>query len=312
MPSGSRVALGPIQYARLIGAPLTTGDYWFVSARDGSSNGNSGEHPDAALATVAKALDDKVAAGDVVVVDQGYTETAGGAGFWDIDTSGVQVWGVPGWIDPRTGFPGPDNRLPAITFDTTTDDIDFDAAGVGIHNLRLINAVDSLAAPCDVNAADCLITGCIFDAPTTGKQTLTWVDVATAGDGFRLYTCRTKGLANTEAGPVSVITMVGVDDFVIAGCFFYGDYSVACIEGKTTACLRGLIERCTLGNLNTTGDAIINMVASSTGIIREVSGYGGNAAIATGIIVNANMQMVDCRGANSVTHQAATLGTVST
>lgn len=282
---------------------LTTGSVFFVHSGTGN-DGNTGESPDAALATLDAAINKCTASvGDIVVAMPGHSETISNATSIVPDVAGVKFVGL-----------GEGDNRPKIDFDNTASQVIFSAANQTIKNFVFECSVDSLVAALSVTASGVSILGCEFAAPTTAQNCLVWVLTTADADKIRVEGCRTSGLGNFEAGASEVVRLVGTDDAVVKGNYFNGDHSTATVNNVTTAALRVEISHNVLINENTTADLAIALVGTTTGYVGFNTGRCGNGAPITGGAITAANDCVLAENyfANLDAETGALVGAVST
>lgn len=289
------------------------GYVWWVNTTGGNDVAGAGESPDTPFATIAYAFSsDRVAAGDVVYVMPGHTETVAAAAGIVCDIAGVTVEGQ-----------GRGKNRPKINFTTALGDIDIDAANITFRNLQFENGVVSLAAPIDVNAAGFVMEDCDwYTGDATYGVLITVITDATADDCV-IRRCSFNYLDSNDATPAAVteastecIRLVGADRMVIEDCYFGGDFSTSVINGITTASKDIRILRNHIHNIDTADIAgVIDLVAACNGIIAYNRGFYGlhddAAALAT-IIDPSSCGMVENFFSNVVTETGGLVGTAST
>ena len=316
-----RNALGDIQLAIGLGLPVTRGRYLFVNnnsvggyaAAVGSDGGDgSFERP---LATIAKAQTLTLTGRhDVIVPMWGHAESVATATALGFATAGVTIFGMP--IKDAIGRQiAPLDYMPKITLTTATTAVLAITAQTVLANLRIVCDFDAIVKMISVSAAGAgtVLQGLCFDAPTTNKNPLTWALLAADCDDFVIEDCWTRGLGNEEASAskVAVISFADCNDYKIRRCDFRGDHATATIL-NTVVGLRGLISDCHLSNTNATGDKIISMAATSTGIIEYIRGRVGDGAIAgTASIDPGDMIMHEVKVANADSVYTTYPGTVA-
>ena len=243
---------------------LTVGNIWYV---DGNASGKGtssayGYSPDAPFSTVAAALDSgNLAAGDILFVASGHTETLSAAAGWDVDTEGVQIIGL-----------GVGSKKPTITLGTaTTTDIDIDADNVLIRNFRFVGNIDDLATFIDCNSNYFTIEDCEFVTSST-KEALCFIDMATTKDYLTVRRCRFEqptdpGGSDGGAG-TGGIYLVDSEYIHVQDCMFVGNFETAAIHNKTTACKYLVVERCYVYSA-LSGSEPLQLVAGAIGCAKE-------------------------------------------
>lgn len=262
------------------GELFTTGKVFYVDSNNGS-NGSLGDDPARPKASIDNAVASCVAErGDIIVAMPGHVETVTAAGGLDLDVAGITIIGL-----------GSGDSRPQINFTTaTTADMDVDAEGITIVNVRFTGGIDALAGPIDINAANCSLLG-IETQDVTGQATDFIVTDANA-DGLLIDGWVHKGA--TAAGADTAITIVGGDNISIQNFWIDGNFAVAAIENVTTAAVNLNVGARSQGNLVRTrnsADVIFTAVATTTGWVNNIfSRLQDNAANITEAFVGAVMQ----------------------
>lgn len=280
---------------------ISTGDRFYVDSGSATTS-TSGDNPDRPFATIDEAINKATANnGDIIYVMPGHSETISGATELVPDKAGLLIKGL--------GF-GADR--PKLDFDNTAGQVLVSGANTRFENFVFECSVDSLVAAIQITGSNVTLFNCEFSAPTTAENPLIWVLSTAAANHIHLIDCYTSGLGNTEAGPASVVSLVGADDLVITGCNFFGNYSVAAISNPTTAADRVTIRDNQISNLNTTADLMIDLQADTTGHIHGNVGRCGDATPATGAIDPGNCTQSENYAANLDAETGALCGVVST
>lgn len=209
--------------------------------------------------------------GDKIIVAPYHTESVTAAAGISADKAGISVIGL-----------GKAAARPTITLSTaTTADIDIDAADVTFKNLLFANAIDSLAAGIDVNAAGFTLDQCEFKSPTSTNDALIWLITDANADDL---TVKNSTFRTNHAGPTEVIRLVGADRAKIIDNFIFASASTAVINGITTASTELLIARNCMSNSVTDG-LVIDLATSCTGRIE----YNNGTVVSTAGITDANI-----------------------
>jgi len=264
----------------------TTGKIFFVdSGHAAAADSGKGDfdHP---YATLDYAVGNCTASnGDYIYVAPGHAESLSAAAALAFDVAGITVVGM-----------GYGSLRPTFTFDTAiTADMDIDAANTTLINLLLVNGIDALAAPIDVNAADFSMINCETRDNNASYQCDDFIVSDANADRMSIigWTHRANG---GKTGAQSAISIVGGNDHVIIPVSIDGDFAVACIENVTTACdslrIFGAANMpCYLRTRNA-ADVLITCVATTKGHIGP-NIYGrlnDNAANITEALVGADME----------------------
>lgn len=198
------------------------------------------------------------AAGDIIAVKEGHSETVTAAAGIDADVAGISIIGL-----------GNGRRRPTVNFTTaTTADIDIDAANISISNMFFdLTGVDALVAPFDVNAADFTLEGCEILMADACGQAVECILTATAADRMRVIGNTFRA---TNAGANNAISIEGTPDGIeIAYNHIYGDFADACIHNPACNVATNLkIHHNYLQN-DQNGDHAIELVSASTGVIHD-------------------------------------------
>lgn len=262
---------------------LTVGNIWYVdSGSSGKGTSSSyGYSPDSPLSTVAAAWDrtaPTLAAGDIILVAAGHTESIAAAAGWDCDTAGVRLKGM-----------GVGRNRPTITFDTaTTADADIDAANIAFENLYFVcTGIDAVAAAIDVNSANFELLQCELLLATASAQCTVAVLADGSGDRMRVEGCYFHG--TTDTGTDTPISTGAGDDTLIRNNILCGAYAAAngAIYNSAAAI-----------NFNIIGNFIMNLTAD-----------GNNKAIVahastTGLIADNRIAIIDSTGPAPITAAA--------
>lgn len=266
-----------------IGPNPGTGQIFYVdSGVTTAGNGTSWEN---AVATLDAGVNLCTAnRGDVIFVAQGHAENLSGADGVDVDIAGVTIIGL-----------GNGDLRPTFSYTNGAGEFVLGAAGdnSSIHNLRFIATVDSVVKAIDVEAA-CVgwgIYNCEFSAETTTTDEFDDVIIiGAAADKGVIQGCRFLGDPGSNADPQSCINFVDCDYLVIRNNEFFGDRAVACIENHTTASNFIIIENNILfngiigGSAGLNGQPVIELVATTTGVVRKNAMVCNLATVAAAIV----------------------------
>lgn len=235
--------------------------YWVDSGT--GSNGNSGTYR-APLADIDTAIGKCSAnAGDVIMVFPGHSETV--TTSIAADVAGIAIVGL-----------GHGNTAPTLIGPNADATIDVTAADITIKGLRFEADAGTTQAATQkiyVNAADCLIEGCWFQA---GQYDDDLIYITTSGDNCTIRNCEFHVSAN---GPDTAITLEGdsaLTGVTITGCWFDGgsatntwDLGVIYSSGVHTLCR---IEENRFLYMSPGG---VEFTAAATGIIAKNFFAGG-------------------------------------
>jgi len=236
------------------GIPWMGGNNYFVGGTSAGNSGNDGKDPDHALDTIANALDKCTANnGDVIHVMPGYTETVATDGGLAFDVAGVTIIGY-----------GKGASRPTITIGTlTTATVEFTAANVTLTNFLFKSAVDALAGPIEISAADVTLQDIEYRDTTGSYQTVDCIVTTAAADRLHINGFVFRGDIS-NAGTQSAIQLVGGDGIILENIYVDGDIGTACIENVTTAATNLLIRDAYLRTRNS-ADICITLVSTATG-----------------------------------------------
>lgn len=273
-PAATRTLMNQL-IAHSLGVPFVAGKIFYVGpgGLDAVKSGRQVERP---FATIDYALSYcTAAAGDLIVLLPGHTETYSAAAGLVIDKSGVTIVGVGnGALRPRL-----------ILGTVATTDIDIDAANVTIENVDLVADFADIAVCFDVNATDFTIRGCRFLEPTADKNFLVCVqDAAAAGSSrITIEDC----VANCpDAANTHFVNFAGTGDgHIVRRNQLIGDWGTMAIGGAgvvtNVICTHNFI-----ANKASSNDSCINFAATATGICMHNHACGA-AAQANGITATA-------------------------
>lgn len=255
-----------------LSAGNTSGQVYFVDSNDAEAADAAGYgtffNP---FLTLAYALSySALEAGDTIILKPGHAESFATA--VNIATAGVTVWGQ-----------GRTTQRPTLTFTATGAYLGMTAAGCAIVNCILNFAQTSHGKVAYLDANGCGVYGCKIGR--SGNYTCTsLIEVANNAD------CEIVGNQcamqdTTGAIGRGVLLTNACDRTRIEGNYISGNYSTACIGGSTAASSDLLILKNWLINTQTTNiDGLINLVASSTGMLQGNGGKHGYVTDLTGAI----------------------------
>lgn len=193
--------------------------------------------------------------GDVIMVKAGHTETISAAGGIAVDVAGVSIIGH-----------GNGSDRPTITFTTSTAaTMTLSAANLLLQNLLFVGAVDALGSPIVVSAADITIAGCETRDTAGSAQATDWIRTTAAANRFSLLSHRHDG--DPAAGANSFLAIIGGDDIVVDGLRCDGNFAVAGIDVRTTACTDLEVRNVVFRNRNAADIFLKDTITGSTGMI---------------------------------------------
>jgi len=266
-----------------IGSEVYSGNVFFVDSGDpeGSDNPASGDRltPYSSM----NYADTRTTAnnGDVVYVLPGHVETVDATADLDLNTAGIT------WIGLGRG-----SNRPTIKFtSTTTADMNVDAANIAMINFLFEARVQLLAAPLDINAADCrLINIETRDIDEKGSATNFIVCDANA-DRLLINGYIHRGTPTAGTGhPISAISLTGGDDIEIRNFYIYGNFDLSGIMTTSTNATRLNIHSGKIWTENST-DSTISVQGSTGWIGPNVSSMlNTNGSNITQALVGTGMQ----------------------
>ena len=214
-----------------------TGNVFFVMT-GGTDSAGYGLHPDAPFATVDYAIGQCTAnQGDTIFVMPGYTETITNSARWTVDVAGIKIIGL-----------GHGTDKPTLTFGTDTSaDILVSAANFKMTGFRLVAGVDSLVNFIDKNGANMTLEDCDFVGDSS-YQALGFINLATTVDGFTMRRCtfeQDTDPGGTDGGDnTGVLYFEDVENILVEGCSFFGNFETAIFHNKTTAAKNFFVKNC--------------------------------------------------------------------
>jgi hypothetical protein len=160
--------------------------------------------------------------GDVILVGPGHAETIAAAAGLALDVAGIRVIGL-----------GKGANRPTLTLSATTSDIDFDAVSISMENILVVAGIDELAAPIDMNCADCELVKC--EVRGTGSYAIRdCVDIG--ADRIAVRGCRILNPLVASAGTGSGININSThNEVVIEDNYIWGAWLGAGVYGHTVA-----------------------------------------------------------------------------
>jgi len=284
-------------FSRLLANP--TGEILYVDSARGSDD-YTGHNVKAPTRTLARALviANAGAGGSNILIAPGHTEIAAVANALLISKPDISVIGLGNAV-----------RRPRITFSgNVAADVQVNAAGLIMRNLRFVNGIDSLAAMFTVAAADCLFEDIAVESSLAFRAIVAF-EFAAAADRFAIRRLSARQLSVvSEAVQLACIRLADCDDFLIEDCNIIGHYATSCIL-NTVASLNTHTIKSFLNNLRTvapTTGACISYAAGTTGWIadmrlgRAIDGVTVASVITSDGTRKANINIHDIVVANEV------------
>lgn len=252
----------------------TTGRiFWVMETGAANYTRFVAEHPayDDGVAAVYTTIELALAActadnGDIILVDQEYTEAVIAGGQIDLDIAGVRIIGL-----------GQGTLRPTLTFGTaTTADVLVSAANCSIENFIFTSDINDLGMFLDLNEGNFTLKGCLLQTSST-KEALSFIDIATTKDNFKFIDCEFLQPTDPEGTGAAVNTgaiyCVDTENILIQGCRFRGFFETAIVHNKTTKCQNLIVKDCELSNSIAVP---FILVAASTGVCKDC--YGATLA----------------------------------
>lgn len=261
------------------GSLFTTGTVYYVDSTIGS-DGNNGTHPSTPLRTIGEAQTRATAsAGDLVLIEPGYTETRTTA--LTLSKAGVSYIGL-----------GEGSLAPVITVNATVDGISVTGANVVLNNFRFAAPeTDDATAMINVAAANCKLINIFGIGSQTSKNFVDGITVASGGDDLTISNLR---IYNTVVDMTSGISLeAAVARPVITNSSIIGTFATSCLMDEATSTL-GRFENLLLKNTKTTGTTF-NFTNNSTGVMRWVHSSGRNTTIASNYVLGTGMDFFEHR-----------------
>ena len=218
-PRGAGIGLSPLEaeLEHIIGRHR--GNTFYVDS-NAAGDGTGLNWADAV--TTLDAAVNLCSADDRILIAPQHVDTVIAAGGIDVDVAGLTIVGL-----------GNGDQRPQVNFTTAVGaDVDIDAAGVSIANVRFTGGVDALTGPVDVNAADFLLVDCITQDVTGQCTDFVVLDANADRCGIHRHTHR----GATAAGADTWLSAVGCDRLVVESPVVDGNFAVGCVELVTTAC----------------------------------------------------------------------------
>ena len=265
---------GPVIIADIEQHP---GNVFFVNSATGTDATGYGRNPDAPLATIAYAFSsDLVAAGDVVYVMPGHTETIAAAGGITADIAGVRVIGL-GWGASR----------PLLTWSATDSSILITAASVQFKNLRTKVSVDEVVSMIAVSAAHVTLDAIDFE-DTADAQAIQFLLTTNAADYLTVKNCFHEQILAAPTANSKWIQLVGVNGARILDNVFHLLFTNAAASvtiSGSTAVIGAIIGRnVIIQRGGTTQVSAILLVDGSTGSYAFDNRVACTATAATTVI----------------------------
>lgn len=252
-----------------------------AAASNALGGGQSPDRPFSTLAYVmtnASSLTPALAAGDVIYVMPGHTETISAAAGIACATAGVKVIGL-GWGAAR----------PTFTFSATDSTWTITAASVYVKNIRVTSSVAELVNMFTVSGADVTLDKVDFlDAGAT-FTVIQFLLTTTAADRLMVKNCdHWKGTA--AAATEIWIELIGIDGATIKdnniSAILRNHADAHILGGSTAASLGLLVDNNRFDQRGgTTQDEVVDMYAGTTGLYSNNRSGGLVGTLAASIAI---------------------------
>lgn len=240
--------------------------------------------------TIAAAISACTASrGDVIFVDQQYTETRTTA--ITVNKAGVSIIGM-----------GAGMLRPTITGNGTIDVFDVTSANVTIANFIFpAPSTDDQTSDINVAAAGCSILNTYHIGSTTAKNKTDIITVASGGDDLLVEGVRAY---NTVVDCVSWLSLeAAVARPVIRDCVVMGQFSTGVLMDEATATLCS-VQRNIFKNTKAATAVVTFTTGNSTGVMSDNRCSGRHTTIASNIVPGTGMDFFE----NYVVEEAALNG----
>lgn len=245
----------------IAGIDSVPGKAWFVdaSATLAGNAAGKGRNPNTPFSTLAYAFSsDSVAAGDVVYLMPGHTESIAAAGGITMDIAGVRVVGL-----------GDGAKRPTFTWTAADATWLITAASCAVDNiLCLVSSAIDVVQGILVTAADTTITN---PEIREGGATMQFVDFLTFHTGAargKVRGFRFAGQAG-DAGQSALQVTAAVDGCRFEDIWITGTLAAGCVE-TTAAATNILIQNVYSENAHATQDGGVVLAATTTGLVNNV------------------------------------------
>lgn len=232
------------------------GNTWYVDSGAGHSGYGTFAKP---FLTLNEAITKcRANAGDTIYVAAGHTEDVASAGAIALDKAGINIIGL------GTGF-----GRPVFDFTTAiTATITVTANNITVQNIRFRNEIDNLTTAIVVTGANFTMINC-ETIESSAVHTDNFITLSTGANGTRLFGWVHNG-RDGATGPVSALTMVGLNNVIIQPHWVIGDFSTAAINNTAAATdlqIFGDAGRPAFIQTLNAADVIVACHASTTGFI---------------------------------------------
>lgn len=217
------------------------------------SNSNNGSY-EKPFSTIVYAITQCTASrGDLILVMPGHIETVAAAAGLAMATAGVAVVGL-----------GLGSLRPQVNLTATASTVTMSAANCSFKNILFTGGIDAIVSSIVVSAADCTIEDCEV-RDVTGQMVL---GILTTAGANRLKILNHVHKGDTAAGSGAAIALVGGDSIEITAKVIDGNFSVGCIDVRTTATTNLFVHDVGRAyNRNAADIFLIDTITASTGQI---------------------------------------------
>ena len=281
-----------------IGDRLITGDVFFVdSGASGASDGNRGQRPEEALATLNGAITRAAANnGDVIILMPGHAENCSSATTQVIDKAGLDIIGL-----------GRGSIRPTFTYTATAGSFEIDSANTLVENVRFFASVSAVVVGVNVDADYVTLRGCEFNFDATGDDFVMMVDVDDVNH-CTIEDCQFRAQAAT-AGAAQAIRIDTADWFRCLRNEITGDYSAAAILGEGAASTQIWIDHNTIYNDDTAAAQNgIDINVASTGVISYNNLTGLQATNVVALLDPGSCLNIENYGCNAIDELGIVIG----
>jgi hypothetical protein len=237
---------------------LTTGNVFFVSSTSPlkSDTPTAGRDLATPFATIDYAIGQCTANnGDYIIVEPLHVETVSAAAGVALDVAGVTIVGV-----------GQGSNRPTVNFTTSTAaSFRVTAANCAVRNVLFVGAIDALASPIQIQAADFVLDQCETRDTAGSAQATVWILTTAAANRLRITNHVHDG--DTAAGTGAWLAIVGGDGIVVDGLRCDGNFSVGGIDIRTTATTDLEVRNVMFRTRNAADIFLVDTITGSTGMI---------------------------------------------
>ena len=200
---------------------MTTGNVFFVDSVHGS-DGNKGNKPSKAFATLDKATNSCTANNnDIVYIMPNHAETISGTTTWVPDVAGVRYIGIGLGAD-----------APELTFSATSSALTFSGANSLVKNIRFVAGVSAIVTGVTAGADHITFDGCTWDFSSSGYDFIVMLRISEY-DYCTVQNCRFIA-ENATAGSNFAIDLNDTHHTIIRNNIMTGDFAVSAINATDT------------------------------------------------------------------------------